>query len=564
MTTATAYIANIGEFQTYAEAHGTYPLKAALCNGYAYNAAHNNADDITGELSGGSYARVALTGVEWSVIGDEAAILANDPTFAAFTGTYDTLVVLADMGADSASPLIAHYALTGATSTAEPQTIDFPAGKVVTYQGIPEVLTVAGVSPDSNGDVPLASLAALLGGTGGSVAPIFVTAEPSATLDLEDHYDGGRPMIVTVAANSNGTRPEILWGDPATYAGQVVAIVPAANPGTTSYVYGASAGWHIGATPGVLGDLVEAITNAAGNDLNFTGGDSETFTLTVAGTGYDATLTADYTGDPVAAFTALISGWIADGAPVTAELNYLDPVGSRAIVSALVTTGTGSSQTIEVTDAGTGDRLELLGLTATDGLDDAHEGYNGTGRGTGELNGGYNYTHTWMDLQSNALKRLVVQAVDDGVRPQWARIDASVRSEDLPYTPGTSGDWAALAGFVPDNVAYALDLIAANAGGGGGGGGDITTDSAWAAKGDLIVATDNNAASVLTVGANDTILMAASGETTGTKWANASTVRTAIGVPQALNGNTGLWIGTAAEYAAIGTPSATVVYVVTP
>ena len=118
MTTATAYIANIGSFQTYAEAHGTYPLKAALCNGYAYTSAHNMAADITGELSGGSYARVTLSSVSWSVVGDEAAILAADPTFAAFTGTYDTLVVFADMGADSASPLIAHYALTGATSTA--------------------------------------------------------------------------------------------------------------------------------------------------------------------------------------------------------------------------------------------------------------------------------------------------------------------------------------------------------------------------------------------------------------------------------------------------------------
>lgn len=54
--------------------------------------------------------------------------------------------------------------------------------------------------------------------------------------------------------------------------------------------------------------------------------------------------------------------------------------------------------------------------------------------------------------------------------------------------------------------------------GGAGGGGDITTDAAWAAKGDLIVATGNDAASVLTVGANGTRPEAASGESTGIKW----------------------------------------------
>ena len=51
------------------------------------------------------------------------------------------------------------------------------------------------------------------------------------------------------------------------------------------------------------------------------------------------------------------------------------------------------------------------------------------------------------------------------------------------------------------------------------GGGDITTDPAWAAKGDLIVATGNNAASVLTVGTNDYVLTADSSQATGLKWA---------------------------------------------
>ena len=51
-----------------------------------------------------------------------------------------------------------------------------------------------------------------------------------------------------------------------------------------------------------------------------------------------------------------------------------------------------------------------------------------------------------------------------------------------------------------------------------GGAGDITTDAAWAAKGDLIVGTNNNTAAVLTAGSNGKVLMAASGEATGLKW----------------------------------------------
>lgn len=52
----------------------------------------------------------------------------------------------------------------------------------------------------------------------------------------------------------------------------------------------------------------------------------------------------------------------------------------------------------------------------------------------------------------------------------------------------------------------------------GGGGGDITTDAAWAAKGDLIAATGNDAAAVVTVGANGSILEAQSGQSSGIKW----------------------------------------------
>lgn len=48
--------------------------------------------------------------------------------------------------------------------------------------------------------------------------------------------------------------------------------------------------------------------------------------------------------------------------------------------------------------------------------------------------------------------------------------------------------------------------------------GAIATDTIWDAKGDLAAATGADAASKLTVGANDTVLMAASGQSTGLKW----------------------------------------------
>jgi hypothetical protein len=50
------------------------------------------------------------------------------------------------------------------------------------------------------------------------------------------------------------------------------------------------------------------------------------------------------------------------------------------------------------------------------------------------------------------------------------------------------------------------------------GAGDITTDAAWAAKGDLIAGTANNTAAILTAGTNGKVLTAASGEATGLKW----------------------------------------------
>jgi hypothetical protein len=61
---------------------------------------------------------------------------------------------------------------------------------------------------------------------------------------------------------------------------------------------------------------------------------------------------------------------------------------------------------------------------------------------------------------------------------------------------------------------------------GGGGGGSVSTDTIWNAKGDLAVGTGNDSASVVSVGTNGDVLTAASGEATGIKWGTPKTVST--------------------------------------
>ena len=51
-----------------------------------------------------------------------------------------------------------------------------------------------------------------------------------------------------------------------------------------------------------------------------------------------------------------------------------------------------------------------------------------------------------------------------------------------------------------------------------GGSGDVATDTIWDAKGDLAVGSGSNTATVLTVGANGTVLVADSSATEGVKW----------------------------------------------
>lgn len=70
------------------------------------------------------------------------------------------------------------------------------------------------------------------------------------------------------------------------------------------------------------------------------------------------------------------------------------------------------------------------------------------------------------------------------------------------------------------------------------GSGSVATDAIWDAKGDLAVGTGANTAVVLPVGTNDQVLTAASGETSGLKWANPA------------GGGDALTSGTLAQFAA--------------
>jgi len=68
------------------------------------------------------------------------------------------------------------------------------------------------------------------------------------------------------------------------------------------------------------------------------------------------------------------------------------------------------------------------------------------------------------------------------------------------------------------------------------GGGAVATDTIWDAKGDLAVGTGADTAAKLTVGANDTILMADSAQSTGLKWFVPGTgITTFLATPSSAN-----------------------------
>lgn len=80
---------------------------ALLQSSYTYSAAHEFADDLTNEVSGGSYARQTLAGKASALDGTEAVFTADASVWEAVTLTARFAVIYKDTGDDATSPLIA-------------------------------------------------------------------------------------------------------------------------------------------------------------------------------------------------------------------------------------------------------------------------------------------------------------------------------------------------------------------------------------------------------------------------------------------------------------------------
>ena len=109
---------------------------------------------------------------------------------------------------------------------------------------------------------------------------------------------------------------------------------------------------------------------------------------------------------------------------------------------------------------------------------------------------------------------------------EWAAPAGAPDSDDVTYTPTTLADWDGSAD--PGDVEQALDQLAERITDVEAASVAVATDAIWDAKGDLAVGTGANTAAKLTAGSNDYVLMAASGETTGLKWATPAETATAV------------------------------------
>ncbi|MCB9376753.1 MAG: hypothetical protein H6515_12925 [Microthrixaceae bacterium] len=227
-TTITPYPINVGEWKSLAEAHGTYPLKALLVSGYVYDDAHEDVADVVGdEISGSGYARVSLTGVAWTTTDDDSDLEADDPVFASFTDTgIDGVIFFADEGDDADSPLISYLQVPPTDVTAETLTIELADGKIAAIVAAEAtVLTVAGVSADSSGDVPADDLATALSIVAG-IAPTLLTAKGS----LIAASAASTPVEVGVGADGtylkadSGAAGGVSWGTPAGGSGSSASV----------------------------------------------------------------------------------------------------------------------------------------------------------------------------------------------------------------------------------------------------------------------------------------------------------------------------------------------------
>jgi hypothetical protein len=248
----------------------------------------------------------------------------------------------------------------------------------------------------------------------------------------------------------------------------------------------------------------------------------------LAGGGGSALAVGAGSGITVAADTVAVdTSVIASNAAVAAGYQPLDS--DLTAMAALATTANGRGF-LTLADAAAGRTYLGLGTIATQnannvtisggsitGITDLAVADGGTGASTAAG------ARTALDVPSNA------EAILDVL------IDAK---GDLIV--GTAADTPARIAVGTDTYVLTADSTQASgikwaaAPGSGGGIAATIVD----VKGDLIAATAADTVARLAAGANDTILMADSAQSTGLKWGNAATVRTALATPTITSGTT--------------------------
>ena len=523
MPSAKTYAVSRAKVGQYAAEHATYPLTVVLVSGYVYDEMHEDLAEITGELSGGGYARQTLTGVTLTANEGVTFLNADDVTFPALTAAdIDGVILASDRGADSASPLVAYFQIAPTDVTAADLPVAWNAAGIV--QVTPQngiVLTVAGVEPDSNGDVPLGDLRTALDIANDEAGAVYTVAafvddiDPVVgdftTLDILNEY--GETYAAGFARSAlTGKRVCVYSGD---YGSRIFTIT--------------SSGPCPEVTPAP--ETGEVVT--AGNSADAAGHIWKAVAWNDEAGGY---------GDSTMPPTLLRAGSYRFDSDAFADSSTFD----RAVANARLTPycgwaydGGGTESLIDDSRTGDDPGFYLPNLPLMDTIDGRT--FPGTGVGVvaarnmaNGLNGFFEGCHIGDNVQGEVISAdsfadpkpeagdvIFVRTAE--LNGRWTEdtmfagtlttVDTTTGSE-VWITTDDSMD----TDFVdPENFS-------------GGGGGDVATDAIFDAKGDLAVGTGANTAAKLTAGANDTILMAASGEATGLKWANASTARTALGL----------------------------------
>ena len=533
---------------------------AWVTSAYVPAATDTTVDAITGEVTGGSYARQTFDG-DWNAttLTLEVAVADQWPTFdlSGIAGVCGVVNYVHATGRlVSFIPYTSFSGTAGVIYAPQNGIAKLTAGAdIVSRLGRVEARTVGGyaVDPDTN-DYPVT------GGTGGGSSIIGDPVEVPRGVLTEAPVDADGKLTANVFI---GSARDATGDDTDAF----LALPRAADqdPGTRVYLLSADDAPSWGAaevddTPQpakLTGDNVPVLTLIGA--LAGTGTHTYSFSWQVAvnGTTHTITVSGSYNTNLEADLGRLIAD-IFDIPGTTfnlADWQARGQVGELAIS----TTTTGLSSTISVVSAGSGTPAGLasaLGeLIATDGslgrITGVHDGQGGA------LGSEHYYTladwttagtetHLFTSnaqAQLKASELMVVPAENNAGVAKWttvARVPRLTEQEYTPYDPteiAGSPD-SVTGGQLLDRILYffkqgtgvALPERGDSVTPWGGGGGSVATDTIFDAKGDLPVGTGSNTAAKLTAGANDTILVADSAQTTGLKWANASAVRTLLGL----------------------------------